>query len=193
MLLFAGDNATSNDTQTTELASHDNSFEEDHHIRCFNHTLNLGAKSILRPFLATVDKVKKRLAKNKANKSSAASKEKVSGHGDGELDAGDGDDDEMPELEEVMELFDLEDMDKDVDERPNANDGGGAESDDDGGRGAEGVESDDGIDDSEEGDGLDELRRMSSEGHAKVLEDTKAARVAMTKVCSLFSLFISTP
>ncbi|KAJ7430554.1 hypothetical protein FB451DRAFT_944170, partial [Mycena latifolia] len=48
---LTGDNATSNDTQTTFL--HDNpknSFDEVNRIRCFNHTLQLSAKGLLRPF-----------------------------------------------------------------------------------------------------------------------------------------------
>ncbi|KAF8874617.1 hypothetical protein BD779DRAFT_1410946, partial [Infundibulicybe gibba] len=41
ILAFNSDNATSNDTQTSKLASLTNSFEEVNRVRCFNHTLQL--------------------------------------------------------------------------------------------------------------------------------------------------------
>lgn len=51
MLSFAGDNATSNDTQTEHLdADPNNTFESVNRVRCFNHTLNLACKSLLKPF-----------------------------------------------------------------------------------------------------------------------------------------------
>jgi hypothetical protein len=50
MLAFNGDNATSNDTQTAELEKKKNSFNLSNHIRCFNHTIQLSAKALLKPF-----------------------------------------------------------------------------------------------------------------------------------------------
>jgi hypothetical protein len=50
ILTVNADNAASNDTQTTKLASMDNSFKEENRVRCFNHTLQLSAKTLLRPF-----------------------------------------------------------------------------------------------------------------------------------------------
>jgi hypothetical protein len=50
VLAISGDNATSNNTQTTALAKMDNSFEEVHRVRCFNHTLQLSSKALLKPF-----------------------------------------------------------------------------------------------------------------------------------------------
>ena len=50
ILAVNADNATSNDTQTTKLDQLDNSFEEENRVRCFNHTLQLSAKSLLKPF-----------------------------------------------------------------------------------------------------------------------------------------------
>ena len=47
---MTADNATSNDTQRKDLTAMDNSFEEEHHVRCFNHTLQLSAKALMRPF-----------------------------------------------------------------------------------------------------------------------------------------------
>jgi hypothetical protein len=52
ILAFNADNATSNDTQTTKLAALDNSFEEVNRVRCFNHTLQLSAKELIKPFNA---------------------------------------------------------------------------------------------------------------------------------------------
>lgn len=50
-MAFTGDNATSNDTQTASLAINpNNTFEEPNRVRCFNHTLNLAVKSLLKPF-----------------------------------------------------------------------------------------------------------------------------------------------
>ena len=43
------DNASSNDKQTCKLATLDNSFEAFNRVRCFNHTLQLAAKALLRP------------------------------------------------------------------------------------------------------------------------------------------------
>ena len=44
------DNAASNDTQVVELARLPNTFDESNRIRCFNHTLQLSAKTLLKPF-----------------------------------------------------------------------------------------------------------------------------------------------
>jgi hypothetical protein len=56
ILVLNADNAASNDTQTAELSSMDNSFEAVQRIRCFNHTLQLSAKALLRPFNAALGK-----------------------------------------------------------------------------------------------------------------------------------------
>ena len=51
------DNATANDTQTTKLDTLDNSFEAENRVRCFNHTLQLSAKSLLAPFNTAISQV----------------------------------------------------------------------------------------------------------------------------------------
>ena len=51
------DNVTANDTQTTKLDTLDNSFEAINHVRCFNHTLQLSAKSLLAPFNTAISQV----------------------------------------------------------------------------------------------------------------------------------------
>src|SRR5258705_11663448 len=50
ILAFNADNATPNDVQTIKLDQLDNSFKEENRVRCFNHTLQLSAKSLLKPF-----------------------------------------------------------------------------------------------------------------------------------------------
>src|ERR1700733_15276170 len=50
------DNATSNDTQGETLTDMPNSFSLENRIRCFNHTLQLSAKTLLRPFDAGLGK-----------------------------------------------------------------------------------------------------------------------------------------
>ena len=44
------DNAISNDMQGESLAGMPNSFELKNHVHCFNHTLQLSAKTLLHPF-----------------------------------------------------------------------------------------------------------------------------------------------
>jgi hypothetical protein len=44
------DNATANDTLTTKLAQLDNTFDEENRARCFNHTVQLSAQALLKPF-----------------------------------------------------------------------------------------------------------------------------------------------
>ncbi|KAG1876087.1 hypothetical protein C8R48DRAFT_591520, partial [Suillus tomentosus] len=46
-LTFNGDNATSNDMQTTKLGQLPNSFAKENCACCFNHTLQLSAKTLL--------------------------------------------------------------------------------------------------------------------------------------------------
>ena len=47
---FTADNASNNNTQTTTLDALDNSFKGDNQVFCFNHTLQLSANSLLKPF-----------------------------------------------------------------------------------------------------------------------------------------------
>jgi hypothetical protein len=57
MHAFTGDNATSNDKQTAELEKKDNSFDLANHIRCFNHTIQLSAKALVKPFTTCISSV----------------------------------------------------------------------------------------------------------------------------------------
>jgi hypothetical protein len=54
ILAVVSDNATSNDTQMTALSNNPNNrFEGINRVRCFNHTINLAVKALLRPFQTT--------------------------------------------------------------------------------------------------------------------------------------------
>ena len=44
------DNVASNDTQITKLDKLDNTFDKENQVWCFNHTLQLSAKALLKPF-----------------------------------------------------------------------------------------------------------------------------------------------
>jgi len=44
------DNASSNAIQVTALYGLENSFDEANHVRCFNHTIQLAGKALIKPF-----------------------------------------------------------------------------------------------------------------------------------------------
>jgi len=50
ILACNNNNAASNNTQAVMLAKLPNMFEEINHVRCFNHTPQLSAKTLLKPF-----------------------------------------------------------------------------------------------------------------------------------------------
>ena len=50
ILSFNADNVSSNDMQMTKMDQLDNSFDKENRARCFNHTLQLLAKTLLKPF-----------------------------------------------------------------------------------------------------------------------------------------------
>jgi len=54
ILSFNTDNTSPNDKQTSKLADLPNSFEAENRVRCFNHTMQLSAKSLIRPFNAAL-------------------------------------------------------------------------------------------------------------------------------------------
>ncbi|KAK7040040.1 dimer-Tnp-hAT domain-containing protein [Favolaschia claudopus] len=87
ILAWTGDNASSNDTQTSSMSGmRTNSFNERNRVRCFAHTINLIVKAILKPF--------------------SASEKKKKGDDDGkEGDEGKGDDDtdSIPDLASVSD------------------------------------------------------------------------------------------
>ena len=100
------DNASPNDTLTTKLDQLDNTFEEENRARCFNHTLQLSAKALLKPFNIG-------LSGNVAddddhstqddNGDSAIVEDDEEDEGDEEERAEDDEDDNINELEELSE------------------------------------------------------------------------------------------
>ena len=50
------DNASANNKLTAKLAASDNSFEKDNHVWCFNHTMQLSAKTLLTPFNTAISR-----------------------------------------------------------------------------------------------------------------------------------------
>ena len=54
ILSFNADNALPNDKQTSKLADLPNSFEAVNRVRCFNHTMQLSARTLLAPFNAAL-------------------------------------------------------------------------------------------------------------------------------------------
>jgi len=96
ILAVNADNASANDKQTTKLSNLDNSFEEQNRARCFNHTLQLSAKTLLVPFNTAL-----------------SGKTKV----DNELVDEDDDDQLMPEVDE-------EECDEEADEEKDDEDDG---------------------------------------------------------------------
>jgi hypothetical protein len=50
------DNASSNNVQIAALYGLENSFDEANHIRCFNHTIQLSGKVLIKPFNAGMGK-----------------------------------------------------------------------------------------------------------------------------------------
>jgi hypothetical protein len=110
ILAVNADNATSNDKQTTKLDALNNSFEEANRVRCFNHTLQLSAKSLLAPFntaisgKATDDEV----PEEDSDDESLPEVEQGNDHGDDddddEEDEEEGNDDEDDGVDELQEL-----------------------------------------------------------------------------------------
>jgi len=94
------DNASSNDTQGETLAKMPNSFELENRVRCFNHTLQLSAKTLLRPFNAALSKA-----------TEVGDLDDI----DDLLDLGDDDDEEDEDDDEDQALPDISDID-DIDD-----------------------------------------------------------------------------
>jgi hypothetical protein len=105
ILAMNADNASSNDTQTTKLAGMENAFDAEHRIRCFNHTIQLAAVALLRPFNAGI-----KAAKDGGNEDASVAEEMV-------LEDFDEDEDEEDEDEDDGGIdWNAEDFDDGVDE-----------------------------------------------------------------------------
>ena len=81
----------------------DNSFEEENHVRCFNHTLQLSAKTLLRPFNPALGKV---------------ADDDGAGNLDDLLDM-EEDNEEGEEDDDLPDVPDIDDIDDDIDELDN--------------------------------------------------------------------------
>jgi hypothetical protein len=94
----------SSDTQTIMLAGMKNTFEEENRVRCFNHTLQLSATTLTRPFNAGMT--------SEVNREADGDGDDL--HDVGEFEADDDDDDD----EGVDEGVDMErdDVADDIDE-----------------------------------------------------------------------------
>jgi hypothetical protein len=91
VLAFNGDNATSNDKQAACLHALPNSFDEVNRVRCFNHTMQLSAKSLLKPFSTMIN--------------------------DADVDNDDDDDSTVPELEGIGDEEEEEEADDEEDDK----------------------------------------------------------------------------
>jgi hypothetical protein len=96
ILATVTDNATSNDTQRSELEKMDNSYDEVNHVRCFNHTLQLSAKALMGPFNPALG--------------NAADINFNSGQGDFDVEY-DDDDHEETDRSDLLDISDSEDDD----------------------------------------------------------------------------------
>lgn len=121
ILTLNADNATSNDTQTSALAQMENTFEEANRVRCFNHTLQLSAKTLLKPFNVGMSSTKAVVEEEESNNfgdemltpldDQAKDDDKGSGDENGDGSVEDlGSDEEPAENDEDDELNQLDDQ-----------------------------------------------------------------------------------
>jgi hypothetical protein len=101
ILAMNADNATSNDTQGEALAEMPNSFELENRVRCFNHTLQLSAKTLLRPFNVGLGKT--------TEDDDNTDIDNLLDDNDDELDDNSDDDDEDDSLPDVPDVDDVDD------------------------------------------------------------------------------------
>jgi len=109
ILGVTADNATSNDTQRKKLARMDNSFQEENHVRCFNHTLQLSAKALLRPFNPA-------LGKDADTNCNGGEDDLLDMEDDDSEDDDDDEDEEDEEDDDLPDVPDIDDFDDDDDE-----------------------------------------------------------------------------
>ena len=107
------DNATSNDTQGETLAQMPNSFDLENCVHCFNHTLQLSAKTLLQSFNVVLGKA--------AGDGDTTDADDLSDEIDEGLDEDDKDEDDndgLPDVPNVDNIDDgIDEMDKlDADE-----------------------------------------------------------------------------
>lgn len=103
VLAFNGDNATSNDKQAACLHNLPNSFDEVNRVRCFNHTMQLSARSLLKPFSTTMDG-----ADVDIDNDGDGSLPELEGSSDEENDDADDDGDDRDEEDDALEALSAE-------------------------------------------------------------------------------------
>ena len=104
ILTVNADNMTANDKQTTKLDSLNNSFNEENCVRCFNHTIQLSAMTLLKLF----NMVLSRKAADKVEASEEDAEEElvleIEEEDDDEGEDDDDQDDEDDSIDELQEL-----------------------------------------------------------------------------------------
>ncbi|KAF8239141.1 hypothetical protein L208DRAFT_1239312, partial [Tricholoma matsutake] len=128
------------------------------HIHCFNHTLQLLAKMLLKPFHSCLRSKKATSVFDDGDNNTGNANAGNSGDGADNDNDNDGDDEEPGHLEADNDSpLDGEDEDKD--------DGGDGEEDED-----------------DPDDGIDELEELGAESEVKFIQDTKAIREMIDKL-----------
>ena len=156
-MTFVGDNATSNDRQTARLHRLPNAFESINRVRCFNHTMQLSVKALLRLFTSPT--------------STASPDETLTAQPDD--DDLDGNDDDPPTLHELNG-----DDGSDSDSNDDDNDTDEEDSDNEGGLNAKASRID------AEVDGI--FDGLAEEEREHLLDNTAAVRTTLDKVSSSF-------
>ena len=108
ILAMNADNATSNDTQGESLADMPNSFKLENRVRCFNHTLQLSAKTLLRPFNVGLGKA--------TEDGDGADVDDLLGQDDDEDEDDNEDEDDDEDLLDVPNIDDIDDGIDELDE-----------------------------------------------------------------------------
>ena len=104
ILTVNADNATANDKQTTKLDSLNNSFNKENRVRCFNHTIQLSATTLLKPFnMALSRKAADKVEASEEN----AEEELVPEIEEEDEDEGEDDDDQDDEDDGIDKLQEL--------------------------------------------------------------------------------------
>jgi hypothetical protein len=110
ILAVTADNASSNDTQREALVGMDNSFIEENHVCCFNHMLQLSAKTLLRPFNPA-------LGKDAEDDSDSSQDDLLNMEDDNSKEEEHG----PPDAANMDDIDDIDDIDDNIDELDNLN------------------------------------------------------------------------
>ena len=112
ILAINADNATSNNMQTTKLDQLDNTFDKENRVWCFNHTLQLSAKALLKPYnvglsAKTTDNDNEVSQDNNSDpgtfEDDLKDEEDDEDEGEEQADKEDAEDDDINDLEELSE------------------------------------------------------------------------------------------